>query len=115
MTASSSESDAFFGEPVFDRDLLLLLDLEADLDLAGDTEPDLDRDPLLDFTEPLPDLDLPGLGDPVLDFGDPDLDLADPEDPERDLDLDLLESDPESFALSPSRYLSFLLLPMSDI
>ena len=91
---------------------------------SEDTHPDIiaylmdeasDLDPLFDFTEPLPDLDLPGLGDPVLDFGDPDLDLADPEDPERDLDLDLLESDPESFAFSPSRYLSFLLLPMSDI
>ena len=88
-----------------------------DLDLAGDPEADLDRDTLLDFPDldPLPDLDLAGLREPDFDLGDlgdPDLDLADPEEADLDLDLDLLESDPESSSLSPLRCLSLLLLPI---
>merc|ERR1719270_2991172 len=106
----------------FEGDLLLLLDLDPDLDLAGDPDPDLDLDGLFDFPdlEPLPDLDLAepdrDLGVPDLDFGDPDLDLLDPDEPDlADLDLDLLESDPESFSLSPSKYLSLLLLPILSL
>ena len=85
-----------------------------DLDLAGDPEADLDRETLLDFPDldPLPDLDLAGLREPDFDLGDPDLDLADPEEADLDLDLDLLESDPEASAWYPPRYLSLLLLPI---
>ena len=114
------------------------MDFERDLDLAGLPEPDrLDPAGLTDLAWlPVPDLaglldpDLVGLGDPdlagladpdfldpgepdFLDAGDPDfLDAADPDLADPDLDLDLLESDPESESSVFSLNFSILLLPI---
>lgn len=90
-----------------------LLDPAGLTDLAGLPVPDLAGllDP--DLTG-LPDPDLAGLAEPdFLEAGEPDfLEAGDPDFADPDLDLDLLESDPESESSFSELNWSILLLPI---